>query len=56
MTAKTSSERQAALRARRAADGLLEVRGVFLPLELHAALKRYARSIAPLSSKCVGND
>jgi hypothetical protein len=44
----TGAQRVAALRARRAAEGLVEVRGVFLTIELHQALKRYARSIAPL--------
>jgi hypothetical protein len=42
MTAKTTTERVAALRARRAADGLTEVRGIFLPQDLHAKLKQVA--------------
>lgn len=45
MTAKTNSERQAALRQRRAAEGLTEVRGVYLPQPMHKALKEYAKKL-----------
>lgn len=45
MTAKTIAQRQAALRARRAAEGLSEVRGIFLPPKQHAALKKAAKSL-----------
>lgn len=45
MTAKTPAERQAATRARRAAGGVQEVRGIFLPPELHAQLKALALKI-----------
>jgi hypothetical protein len=39
MTAKTTAERQQALRAKRAALGLTEVRGIWAPPEDHAAIK-----------------
>lgn len=42
MTAKTTTERVAALRARRASEGLTEVRGIFLPPDLHPKLKALA--------------
>ena len=38
----SASERQARFRAKRADAGLTEVRGIFLPPDLHAALKRAA--------------
>jgi hypothetical protein len=46
MTAQSARERQEALRARRAMLGMSEVRGIYLPLELHAELKAYARKLA----------
>lgn len=45
MTAKTTAERQQALRARRDAEGLQEVRGIYLPRALHAKLKALARKL-----------
>jgi hypothetical protein len=45
MTAQTPAERQEALRARRAMLGMSEVRGIYLPLELHAVLKAEARKL-----------
>ena len=42
MTAKTVTERQAALRARRLEQGLTEVRGIYLPPDKHAELKQLA--------------
>lgn len=39
------AERQSAYRARKAAEALHEVRGVFLPRELHAKLKELARGL-----------
>ena len=45
MTTQTVSQRQAAYRARKAAAALHEVRGVFLPRELHAKLKELAREL-----------
>jgi hypothetical protein len=46
MTAQTTRERQEALRARRAMLGQTEVRGIYLPPELHADLKALARQWA----------
>lgn len=43
MTAQTTQERQEALRARRLMLGQTEVRGIYLPPELHADLKALAR-------------
>lgn len=43
MTAKTTTERQRGLRARRLAEGLAEVRGLYLPSEQHAAVKKLFR-------------
>jgi hypothetical protein len=51
MTAKTTTERVAALRARRAAEGLTEVRGIFLPPDLHASLKERAAKLLKQSAK-----
>ncbi len=45
MTAQTTTERQAAYRARKAAAELSEVRGIFLPQSMHAALKAHARKL-----------
>lgn len=39
----TNAERQASLRARRAMLGQTEVRGIYLPTELHERLKATAR-------------
>lgn len=39
MTARTTAQRQAALRERRKKAGLMEVRGIWLEPELHAGLK-----------------
>jgi hypothetical protein len=44
-TALTSTERQQAFRARQKAAKLQEVRGIFLPVALHAALKEHARKL-----------
>lgn len=45
--AQTNKERQEAFRARRAMlEGATEVRGIFLPPELHAALKAYAKKLS----------
>jgi hypothetical protein len=40
--AQSSREKQEAFRARKAMLGLTEVRGIYLPPELHAALKAEA--------------
>ena len=45
MTARTTAQRQAALRERRAAEGLAEVRGIYLPPQLHPAIKAAARKL-----------
>lgn len=52
MTAKTNSERQAALRQRRAAEGLTEVRGVYLPQPMHKTLKEYAKKLLQTAKYC----
>ena len=44
---QSTKERQEAFRARRALlDGATEVRGIFLPPELHQALKEAAKKLA----------
>jgi len=48
---KTPAQRQAERRARLASNELAEVRGIYLPPELHGALKRYAKTLAPLEKK-----
>ena len=45
MTAQTTRERQEALRARRAMLGMTEVRGIYLPPELHPEIKQQARKL-----------
>lgn len=45
MTAKTTAERQRAYKARKAAEGLTEVRGIFAPLEKHAAIREAAAKV-----------
>ena len=51
VTAKTSTERGALLRSRRAAVGRFEVRGIFASLEDHAAIKAHARKLAAKRAK-----
>lgn len=46
-TAQTTTERVAALRQRRADQGLTEVRGIFLPPSLHPKLKEQAVKLLP---------
>lgn len=43
--AQTTAQRQEALRAKRAMLGMTEVRGVYLPPELHAELKKAAAAM-----------
>lgn len=43
--AQSTAERQKALRERRALLGLAEVRGIYLPPELHAKLKALASDL-----------
>ena len=45
MTAKTTAERQAAFRQRKAQAGETEVRGIFAPPEQHAAIKAAAAKV-----------
>jgi hypothetical protein len=45
MTAQTTAQRQADLRARRAMLGLTEVRGIYLPPELHKTLRKLAKDV-----------
>lgn len=45
MAAQSTKERQEALRARRAMLGMSEVRGIYLPADDHAKLKRYAKRL-----------
>ena len=45
MSAQTLAQRQATFRARKAAANLVEVRGIFLPQSMHAALKEHARKL-----------
>lgn len=44
-TAKTGAQRIAELRARRAADGIVEVRGIFAHQDDHEAIKESAAKI-----------
>lgn len=44
-TAMTNSQRQLAFRARRLAEGKSEVRGIYLPAELHLELRAHARKL-----------
>lgn len=48
---QTSKEKQEAFRARNALLGLSEVRGVFLPPALHAAIKEEARKLLARHSR-----
>lgn len=43
--AQTAAQRQEALRARRLMLGMTEVRGVYLPPDLHADIKSLARAM-----------
>jgi hypothetical protein len=47
----SSKEKQEAFRARNAMLGMTEVRGVFLPPALHAALKEEARKLLARRSR-----
>ncbi len=51
MTDTTAAKRQQALRARRLADGLTEVRGIYLPPSLHADLKAKAAAMLKKATK-----
>lgn len=43
--AQSGSERQESLRARRAMEGMREVRGLYLPLDMHETFKERARRL-----------
>ena len=45
MTAATPAQRKATERAKKAAAGLTEVRGIYAPPEKHAAIKQAAAAI-----------
>lgn len=45
MTAQTTAQRRASLIRRRASEGLTEVRGIFLPPDLHPVLKAQAAKL-----------
>lgn len=45
MPAQSPAERQEALRARRAIDGLAELRGLYLPVGMHEEFKRRTRRL-----------
>ena len=47
----TSKEKQDAFRARKAQEGLQEVRGIFLPPALHPELKKLAERLAAKKPK-----
>lgn len=48
----SASERQARFRAKRADAGLTEVRGIFLPPDLHAAIKSAAEGMIADAKPC----
>ncbi len=54
MTAQTLAQRQASYRARKAAADLSEVRGIFLPQSMHAALKAHARKLLKPQKRAPG--
>lgn len=47
----TSKEKQDAFRARKAQEGLQEVRGIFLPPPLHPELKKLAEKLSKRKPK-----
>lgn len=51
MTAKTNAQKQAALRARRAAEGITEVRGLYANTKHHDEIKQAARKFAEKLAK-----
>lgn len=55
MSAQTTSERQEALRSRRAMMGMTEVRGVYLHPDDHARLKRFAKRLQDHHLKRLGS-
>ena len=51
MTAKTNTKRSEEFRARQKAQNLHEVRGIYLPLDLHKAIKIEAKWLAKQMQK-----
>lgn len=51
--AKTSAERQEALRLRRAQEGLTEVRGLYARPDDHAKIKALAKGLRPPAKKAI---
>lgn len=49
----TNKDKQAAYRQRQAEQGLQEVRGIFLPPELHAELKAHAAKLLKRKQRVV---
>lgn len=45
MTAKTSAQRKSAERARKAQAGISEVRGIWAPVDKHAAIKAAVKQV-----------
>ena len=43
----TNQQKQERYRARKRQENLQEVRGIYLPKELHKALKDYAKTLTP---------
>lgn len=52
MTTKTGAARQRELRARRLAEGMAEVRGIYAKPEDHSKIKAYAKKLAKSTEKC----
>lgn len=48
---QTAAQRQAARRQRLKDNGLVEVRGIFLPADKHSKLKEQAAKLRPRSGK-----
>lgn len=53
MTAKSTADRQKALRERRAAQGFIEVRGIWAKPEHHQQIKQYAKLLEVSDIKAV---
>lgn len=49
--ALSNTQKQQAFRARKAALGHFEVRGIYAPAEAHAKIKWYARRLTPKPGK-----
>lgn len=51
MTAKTTAQRQQALRQRRLEQGMTEVRGIYAKPKHHALIKAYAKKLQKLEKR-----